>query len=187
MANFYDLGSSKETIGLNSTPVKSRTGAEVYGLRFLLKNHFEILLLSLNPIQESTAKSWPEENAEHEQANKENHESTGEFLDYRWLAGVEATMSELDRRTGVKRLRVRGFKAVRFSVTLKSIGINLFRAAAVRKAAANPDNRGRSRVRSTLNHAILFVKEQFQRIFNPLRKYFELHPNLYEHKLINLI
>jgi hypothetical protein len=44
---------------------------------------------------------------------------------------VEATMSELDRRTGVKRLRVRGFKAVRFSATLKAIGINLFRAAAV--------------------------------------------------------
>jgi hypothetical protein len=47
---------------------------------------------------------------------------TDEFKDrYRWRAGVEATMSEFDRRTGVKRLRVRGFKAVRFSATLKAL------------------------------------------------------------------
>jgi len=49
-----------------------------------------------------------------------------EFKDrYRWRAGVEATMSELDRPTGVKRLRFQGFKAVRFSATLKTTGINL--------------------------------------------------------------
>jgi hypothetical protein len=32
----------------------------------------------------------------------------------------------------VKRLRVRGRKAVRFCVTLKALGLNIFRAAAVR-------------------------------------------------------
>ena len=111
-------------------------------------------------------------------------ERTSEFKDrYRWRAGVEATMSELDRRTGVKRLRVRGFKAVRFSATLKAIGINLFRATAVRKAA-NPDNANNSRIKSTLNHAVFFVKEHFERAFNPLKNHFELHCNLYEHKLI---
>jgi hypothetical protein len=111
-------------------------------------------------------------------------EQTAEFKDrYRWRAGSEATISELDRRTGVKRLRVRGFKAVRFSATLKAIGINLFRAAAVRKAA-NYDKADDSRIKTTLNHAIFFVKEQFERIFNPLKKYFDLHFNLYEHKLI---
>ena len=40
---------------------------------------------------------------------------------YRWRAGVEATMSEYDRRTGVKHLRVRGLKAVRFSAILKAL------------------------------------------------------------------
>ena len=50
---------------------------------------------------------------------------------YRWRAGVEATMSEYDRRTGVKHLRVRGFKAVRFSARLKALGLNILRAAAV--------------------------------------------------------
>jgi len=104
-------------------------------------------------------------------------EQTTEFKDrYRWRAGAEATMSELDRRTGVKRLRVRGFKAVRFSATLKAIGINLFRAAAVRKAA-NHDNADNSKIKSALNHAIFFVKEHFERIISPLKNYFALNPN----------
>jgi hypothetical protein len=70
---------------------------------------------------------------------------TDEFKDrYRWRAGVEATMSQFDRRTGVKRLRVRGFKAVRFSATLKALGLNILRAAAVMAAmlAAIPDKPG---------------------------------------------
>jgi len=53
---------------------------------------------------------------------------------YRWRAGVEATMSEFDRRTGVKRLRVRGLKAVRFSAIMKALGLNILRAAAVMAA-----------------------------------------------------
>lgn len=101
-------------------------------------------------------------------AKRRATEQTSEFKDrYRWRAGAEATISELDRRTGVKRLRVRGFKAVRFSATLKAIGINLFRAAAVRRAA-NHDNADNSRIKSTLNHAIFFVKEHLERIFSPL-------------------
>ena len=110
-------------------------------------------------------------------AKRRATEQTSEFKDrYRWRAGAEATMSELDRRTGVKRLRVRGFKAVRFSTTLKAIGINLFRAAAVRKAA-NHDNADNSRIKSALNHAIFFVKEHLERICSPLKKYFALNPN----------
>jgi len=41
-------------------------------------------------------------------------------------------MSEFDRRTGVKHLRVRGMKAVRFCVFLKAAGLNILRAAAFR-------------------------------------------------------
>jgi hypothetical protein len=101
-------------------------------------------------------------------AKRRATEQTSEFKDrYRWRAGAEATISELDRRTGVKRLRVRGFKAVRFSATLKAIGINLFRAAIVRKALIY-DNLALRKIKSTLNHVIFFVKEQFKRIFSPL-------------------
>ena len=68
-------------------------------------------------------------------AQRRVHEQTEEFKDcYRWRAGAEATMSEYDRRTGVKRLRVRGLKNVRYQAMLKAIGINILRATAVRKA-----------------------------------------------------
>lgn len=50
---------------------------------------------------------------------------------YRWRAGVEATMSELDRRTGIKHLRIRGGPAVRLCVKLKAAGVNILRAARV--------------------------------------------------------
>ncbi len=68
------------------------------------------------------------------------YEQSDKFKDrYRWRAGVEATMSEYDRRTGVKHLRVRGLKAVKFSATLKALGVNIFRAAVIRKAAMMPE------------------------------------------------
>ena len=72
-------------------------------------------------------------------AKRRLYEQSERFKDrYRWRAGVEATMSEYDRRTGVKHLRVRGLKAVRFSATLKALGVNIFRAAAVRAAKMMP-------------------------------------------------
>ena len=72
-------------------------------------------------------------------ARRRIYEQSDRFKDrYRWRAGVEATMSEYDRRTGVKHLRVRGLKAVRFCATLKALGINIFRAAALRAATMMP-------------------------------------------------
>ena len=68
-------------------------------------------------------------------AKRRAKEKTDDFKQrYRWRAGVEATMSEYNNRTGVKQLRVRGFKAVRFAAVLKAIGVNIFRATAVRRA-----------------------------------------------------
>ena len=68
-------------------------------------------------------------------AKRRIYEKSDQFKDrYRWRAGIEATMSEYDRRTGVKHLRVRRLKAVRFCATLKALGINIFRAAAARAA-----------------------------------------------------
>ena len=63
-------------------------------------------------------------------AKRKCYEESSDFKDrYRYRAGVEATMSEFDRRTGVKHLRVRGMKAVSFAVVMKAIGLNIFRAA----------------------------------------------------------
>jgi hypothetical protein len=72
-------------------------------------------------------------------AKRRIYEQSDKFKDrYRWRAGVEATMSEYDRRTGVKHLRVRGLNAVRFCATLKALGVNIFRAAALRIARMMP-------------------------------------------------
>ena len=73
-------------------------------------------------------------------AMRRAYEKTKEFKDkYRWRAGVEATMSEYDRKTGVKNLRVRGMEAVRLCATLKAVGINIFRATVVRNAKISPE------------------------------------------------
>jgi hypothetical protein len=67
-------------------------------------------------------------------AHRKRYEESPAFKDrYRYRAGVEATMSEFDRRTGVKHLRVRGMKAVRFAAVMKAIGLNIFRASRHRK------------------------------------------------------
>ena len=67
------------------------------------------------------------------------HEQTSEFREqYRLRAGCEATMSELDRKTGIKHLRVRGMTAVSLCVYLKATGINIFRAARVWKRPQLP-------------------------------------------------
>ncbi len=63
------------------------------------------------------------------------HEQTDEFKNrYRWRAGVEATMSEFDRRTGAKHLRYRGRRAVCLAIFLKAAGLNILRATRVQKA-----------------------------------------------------
>lgn len=73
-------------------------------------------------------------------AVRRQYERSDSFTEqYRWRAGVEATMSEYDRRTGVKRLRVRGMKAVRLCAVLKALAINIFRTAAARAARMVPD------------------------------------------------
>jgi hypothetical protein len=73
-------------------------------------------------------------------AKRRAYEQTDQFKErYRWRAGVEATMSEYNKRTGVKRLRVRGLKAVRFCATLKAAGVNIMRAAMVRIARIMPE------------------------------------------------
>lgn len=100
------------------------------------------------------------------------YEQSEEFKDrYRWRAGVEATMSEYDRKTGVKKLRVRGYRSVRFCAILKGLGINLLRAVAVLKAKSmNNDANGHT---NRDQHGIIFVfKEQIRTILDAVWKIF---------------
>jgi hypothetical protein len=111
-------------------------------------------------------------------AHRRAYEKTPEFQDrYRCRAGIEATMSEYKRRTGVGKLRVRGLKAVRYCAKLKALAINIFRATAFQKA-----NQAKKICDSALASAkiqiILFFKELFSavkltfiKIFNPNENY----------------
>ena len=120
-------------------------------------------------------------------SKRRSYEQTDEFKDrYRWRSGSEATMSKYDRRTGVKHLRVRGFKAVRFCATLKSIGVNIFRATAVWRAVNN-DKIAHGGVLSAQMHAVFVVKELFLialsqliNFFNPFRHSYRYMPTVTE-------
>ncbi|MFZ6019776.1 MAG: transposase [Chloroflexota bacterium] len=89
------------------------------------------------------------------------YEQSLEFRErYRFRAGIEATMSEFDRRTGVKHLRVRRLKAVRYCVTLKAAALNIFRAALARAAQMGPQS-DHFRFYFYPNRIKQFVKELF--------------------------
>ena len=114
-------------------------------------------------------------------AKRRSYEQTDEFKDrYRWRAGVEAAMSEFDRKTGVKHLRVRGFKAVRFCAILKATAINIFRATATQRAIKR-DKGGKAGGDSARIYAILVFKEHFflfqtrlKRLFGIFHRKFEI-------------
>jgi hypothetical protein len=82
-------------------------------------------------------------------------------------------MSEYKTRTGVKRLRVRGLKAVRFCATLKAIGVNIFRATAVRKArnrtsgASEGINIDYSAIFLIFKEHLTSVRSRFMKSFTP--------------------
>jgi hypothetical protein len=65
-------------------------------------------------------------------AKRRAYEKTEEFKDRYWrLSGIEATNSTLARKLGIKRLRVRGFKAVNAKVISKALGLNIRRVVSL--------------------------------------------------------
>ena len=94
-------------------------------------------------------------------AERRAKEHTPEFKDkYRWRAGIESTFSEMDKTTGIKRLRVRGLSAVGYCARLKAIGVNLFRATRV-KRALDALRTVPGTALSSIDSIILTVKERF--------------------------
>jgi len=105
-------------------------------------------------------------------AMRRAYEKTDKFKDrYRWRAGVEATMSEYDRKTGVKNLRVRGMEAVRLCATLKAVGINIFRATVVRRAKITPKPIPEWACRC-ISRLCSYVKEQYCALLSNLGNMF---------------
>jgi hypothetical protein len=94
-------------------------------------------------------------------AQRRAHEKTPEIQEvYRFRAGIEGTMSQLDRKTGLKHLRVRGLAAVSFCATLKAVGINIARAVAF-KNIENGENSTQKQRNLGLFDLIYVFKERF--------------------------
>ena len=97
-------------------------------------------------------------------ARRRSKEKTEAFREvYRFRAGAEGTMSDLDRMTGIKHLRVRGMPQVRLAAKLKATGLNILRATTFKNRLKREEKRKRR-----LNHAsddlIWIVKEHFFRL-----------------------
>jgi hypothetical protein len=101
-------------------------------------------------------------------ARRRVYEESPEFRDrYRFRAGIEGTMSQLDRLTGIKSLRVRGMSAVSFAAYLKAAGINIIRAAAYRNGETEEKPTPTAGC-SLLSYA---VKERLQRASAAIRRW----------------
>jgi len=89
---------------------------------------------------------------------------------YRFRAGVEGTMSDLDRVTGIKHLRVRGMLPVRVAAVLKATGLSILRASAFR--TGKRQYRRRKSGGSSHDGIIKTVKEQIMRLWGHVRQSF---------------
>ena len=104
-------------------------------------------------------------------ARRRKQEPTPEFKDrYRYRAGVEATMSDLDRITGIKKLRVRGKDQVTLAATLKAAGLNIHRANAFRNRKKQGTN-GQHASQSGQNHHLSAIKEHLLIVISHFRAF----------------
>ncbi len=114
-------------------------------------------------------------------AQRRAQEDTPEFRDrYRFRAGVEGTMSQLDRITGFKNLRVRGLSAVSFAAYLKAAGINIIRAAAFRKREKEEE----SALIAALSLLFCAVKERVQHVSAAIGRWISLRPLIMQFKVL---
>jgi hypothetical protein len=101
-------------------------------------------------------------------ARRRAKEKTAAFREvYRYRAGIEGTMSDLDRITGIKHLRVRGMTQVRVAATLKATGLNILRSSAfrIRKRRRYTGNNGYGPANTTF---IGSVKERFWHLLDKM-------------------
>lgn len=102
---------------------------------------------------------------------RRKEQSIGFIEKYRWRAGVEATMSQYDRRTGVKHQRYRGENKIRFAAVLKAAGLNILRAAAVMRARLIA-RQGVDQIQNSPILTLLCVKERLSAFINYLCRIF---------------
>ena len=101
---------------------------------------------------------------------------------YRYRSGIEGTMSDLDRMTGLKHLRVRGMPQVRLAATLKATGLNILRSMAFKNRLKRDKKRNKGS-NPSLNGLVSAVKEHILQIRGYLREIFRKSPDNYRIEL----
>lgn len=97
-------------------------------------------------------------------ARRRAKEKTEAFREvYRFRAGAEGTMSDLDRITGIKRLRVRGMPQVRLAAVLKATGLNILRATTFKNRLRRQE-KAKKGANHSPNSLVGVVKERFFRL-----------------------
>ena len=88
---------------------------------------------------------------------------------YRYRSGIEGTMSDLDRMTGLKRLRVRGMPQVRLAATIKATGLNILRSTTFKNRLKRQEKRN-GRSSHSQNDLVKAAKEHILQIMAHLRE-----------------
>ena len=73
-------------------------------------------------------------------------------------------MSDLDRMTGLKHLRVRGMPQVKLAATLKATGLNILRSVAF-KNRLKRQKTGKSKANPSQDGLYGVIKEQFRYVY----------------------
>jgi hypothetical protein len=107
---------------------------------------------------------------------------------YRYRSGIEGTMSDLDRITGLKHLRVRGMPQVRLAATLKATGLNILRSMVFknrlkrrkkRKTGPTPSRNGLLRaIKEQLSHACGNFQGMIFGVAKYCRQFSQLSPQI---------
>jgi hypothetical protein len=103
-------------------------------------------------------------------ARRRAQEKTEAFRElYRFRAGVEGTMSDLDLIIGIKHLRVRGMPQVRLAAKLKATGLNILRAMTFKNRLKREEKR-KARANHSPDGLIGVIKELILRLRDYLQE-----------------
>ena len=151
------------------TPVKTRKKNDKYGASFNSEHCNQCPMKDKCPAKEGKRHHYVNySDKDLRLLERREYEESPEFKDkYRYRSGVEATMSQYDRRTGGKHLRVRSLKSVRYCVVMKVTALNIFRAAMVRIARNRAIQGNLSQ-----NHSLKLFIKIFKELFSFFEPYF---------------
>ena len=103
-------------------------------------------------------------------SRRKKEEKEAAFIEkYRYRSGVEGTMSDLDRMTGLKHLRVRGMPQVSLAATLKATGLNIRRSMAFKNRVKRDKKRNEGSNPSP-NRLFGVVREQILQFWGYFRE-----------------